>query len=397
MRIILYATILLITSLSAYSAPRMGADRTDKILEAINGERVGLIVNHTSLLSGSRTHLLDTLVALGVDVRTVFAPEHGFRGTADAGEHVSNERDPKTGIPIISLYGKNYKPTPEQLADIDVLLFDIQDVGTRFYTYISTMFYAMESCRQHSKRMIVLDRPNPNDYIDGPIVEDSLKSFVGIVPIPLLHGLTVCELALMIRGEGWAGGRDIDLTVIPMTGWKHGIPYSLPVKPSPNLPNDKAIKLYPSLCVFEATGVSVGRGTTYPFQVLGYPDPSFGSFSFTPVSLEGFDKNPLQKDRRCYGVDLRSADISDGLTLRYIIDFYRKGGPEIITSDGGFDRLMGSSSVRLGIMAGLTEEQIRSNWHSDLIAYKKMRSKYLLYPDQPTQYKYQISRQVLPH
>ena len=263
---------------------QMGADKIDEILKQTDGKRVGIIVNHTSLLSGSSVHLLDTLVARGVNIKKIFAPEHGFRGQAAAGEKVDDERDTKTGLPVISLYGKNRKPTPAQLSDVDLLIFDIQDVGTRFYTYISTMFYAMKACSEQHKAMLVLDRPNPNDYVDGPIIADSLKSFVGAVSVPVLHGLTVGELACMIRGERWDGKDDYPLHVIRMSGWKHGDPYSLPVRPSPNLPNDQAVKLYPSLCFFEATNISVGRGTEFPFQVLGYPDKKFGSFTFTPVA-----------------------------------------------------------------------------------------------------------------
>lgn len=361
---------------------QVGADKVDEIAALTKGKRVGVIVNHTSLLTGSSVHLLDTLVERNVDVKKVFAPEHGFRGNAGAGEKIDDERDEKTGLPVVSLYGKNRKPTPEQLADIDVLIFDIQDVGTRFYTYISTMFYAMKACSEQGKEMLVLDRPNPNDYIDGPVIEDSLKSFVGAVSVPVLHGLTVGELACMIRGEQWDGKKDYPLHVVRMSGWKHGDPYSLPVRPSPNLPNDQAIKLYPSLCFFEATNVSVGRGTSFPFQVLGYPDKKFGTFTFTPKALPGFDNNPLQKDKLCYGIDLRQAEVQGGLSLKYVLDFYRIWGDKsFISRTSFFDLLMGCKQTRYDILAGKSEAQVKERWQPQLTAYKEMRKKYLLYPD----------------
>ena len=361
---------------------RMGADKIGEILKQTDGKRVGIIVNHTSLLSGSSVLLLDTLVARGVNIKKIFAPEHGFRGQAAAGEKVDDERDVKTGLPVISLYGKNRKPTAEQLADIDLLIFDIQDVGTRFYTYISTMFYAMKACSEHHKEMLVLDRPNPNDYVDGPIISDSLKSFVGAVSVPVLHGLTVGELACMIRGEKWDGKEDYPLHVIRMSGWKHGDPYSLPVRPSPNLPNDQAVKLYPSLCFFEATNISVGRGTEFPFQVLGYPDKKFGNFTFTPVAMKGFDSNPLQKNKLCYGLDLRHIEVEGGLSLKYLLDFLRIWGDDsFISRVSFFDLLMGCKQTRYDILAGKTEAQIKQRWQPQLAAYKQMRKQYLLYPD----------------
>ena len=361
---------------------QMGADKIDEILKQTDGKRVGIIVNHTSLLSGSSVHLLDTLVARGVNIKKIFAPEHGFRGQAAAGEKVDDERDTKTGLPVISLYGKNRKPTPAQLSDVDLLIFDIQDVGTRFYTYISTMFYAMKACSEQHKAMLVLDRPNPNDYVDGPIIADSLKSFVGAVSVPVLHGLTVGELACMIRGERWDGKDDYPLHVIRMSGWKHGDPYSLPVRPSPNLPNDQAVKLYPSLCFFEATNISVGRGTEFPFQVLGYPDKKFGSFTFTPVAMQGFDNNPLQKNKLCYGLDLRRVEVAGGLSLKYLLDFLQIWGDEsFISRVSFFDLLMGCKQTRYDILAGKTEAQIKQRWQPQLAAYKQMRKQYLLYPD----------------
>lgn len=377
--------ILLGYALALNAQIRNGADQTEKLIPLLKGKRTALVVNQTSVVGSTHIHLLDTLLSLGIEVKKVFAPEHGFRGQADAGETVKNGRDVKSGLPILSLYGKNKKPTPTQLSDIDVVVFDIQDVGARFYTYISTMHYVMEACAENNKQLIVTDRPNPCDYVDGPIRELSKKSFVGMHPIPVLHGCTVGELAQMINGEGWLKGKmKCKLTVIPVEGWKHGESYSLPIKPSPNLPNDQSIALYASLCPFEGTSVSVGRGTYMPFQIYGSPVLS-SSYSFTPKSLPGFDKNPLHKDTPCYGKDLRKAEAPQGLTLSYVIDAYlayRKAGKgeTFFTRPSWFDLLMGTNKVRLGIIAGKDEATIRSEWQKELNQYKEMRKKYLLYP-----------------
>ena len=377
---------LLISSISIHAQVRMGAEQMEKLLPLLEGKRIALVVNHTSVVGRSHTHLLDTLLSLKVDVRKVFAPEHGFRGNADAGETVKNGRDTKSGKPILSLYGKNKKPTPAQLADIDLVLFDIQDVGARFYTYISTMHYVMEACAENKKSFIVTDRPNPCDYIDGPVREASKKSFVGMHPIPVLHGCTVGELAQMINGEGWLkDGLRCELTVIPVEGWKHGQPYSLPIKPSPNLPNDQSIALYASLCPFEGTSVSVGRGTHTPFQIIGSPDIQTYPYTFTPQALEGFDKNPLHKGKACSGLDLRYIQTPKGFSLKYVIEFYqayRKAGKadRFFTRASWFDLLLGTSSVREAIIAGKDESTIRSIWQSSLDNYKIIRQRYLLYP-----------------
>ena len=377
---------LLISSISIHAQVRMGAEQMEKLLPLLNGKRIALVVNHTSVVGQTQTHLLDTLLSLKVDVRKVFAPEHGFRGNADAGETVKNGRDTKSGKPILSLYGKNKKPTPAQLEDIDLVLFDIQDVGARFYTYISTMHYVMEACAENKKSFIVTDRPNPCDYIDGPVREASKKSFVGMHPIPVLHGCTVGELAQMINGEGWLkDGLRCELTVIPVEGWKHGQPYSLPIKPSPNLPNDQSIALYASLCPFEGTSVSVGRGTHTPFQIIGSPDIQTYPYTFTPQALEGFDKNPLHKGKACSGLDLRYIQTPKGFSLKYVIEFYqayRKAGKanRFFTRASWFDLLLGTSSVREAIIAGKDETSIRSIWQSSLDNYKIIRQRYLLYP-----------------
>ncbi|MFV0397124.1 MAG: exo-beta-N-acetylmuramidase NamZ domain-containing protein [Bacteroidales bacterium] len=365
------------------SNPTLGADRMDLLLPRIKDKKVALVVNHTSLLSNGE-HLLDKLVAHKVDIKKIFAPEHGFRGLADAGETVKNGVDQRTGISVISLYGANKKPTEPQMDDIDVVIFDIQDVGARFYTYISTMFYVMEACAQFGKEVIILDRPNPCDFIDGPVLEQEFASFVGIVPVPILHGLTVGELAKMIKGEGWIKSSDkCTLTVIPMLNWKHGQPYSLPTKPSPNLPNNRSIQLYASLCLFEATSISVGRGTSSPFQQLGGLDKRFGTFTFVPKSLPGFDKNPLHKDKTCYGIDLRSATFPNGFTLKYLLEFSRLAGgiDEIITSRQAFNRLAGTSKLYDQILMGMNESEIKESWTVDLNKYKKIRIKYLIYKE----------------
>lgn len=363
-----------------FASVGVGAERFDEYLPLIKGKKVALVVNQTSVVGN--THLLDTLLSLKVDVVKIFAPEHGFRGDADAGAHVSSSVDAKTGLPLVSIYGKNKKPSEEQLQDVDVVIFDIQDVGARFYTYISTMHYVMEACAENNKKVVVLDRPNPNDYVDGPVIkEDKYKSFVGMHNIPVLHGCTVGELAQMINGEGWLkNGVKADLTVVKMTGWKHGDKYSLPVKPSPNLPNDVSIQLYPSLCLFEGTAVSVGRGTYFPFQVIGYPDKNFGKYTFTPEPIKGMDTNPVQKGELCYGYDLREAK-TEGFSLEYITDFYKKSeqGAKFFTRPQFFDKLAGNSTLRWQIINGKTEQEIRESWQADLNKYMKMREKYLLY------------------
>ena len=364
---------------------RMGAEQMEKLLPLLEGKRIALVVNHTSVVGQTQTHLLDTLLSLKVNIKKVFAPEHGFRGNADAGETVKNGRDTKSGKPILSLYGKNKKPTPTQLEDIDLILFDIQDVGARFYTYISTMHYVMEACAENRKSFIVADRPNPCDYIDGPIREASKKSFVGMHPIPVLHGCTIGELAQMINGEGWLkDGLRCELTVIPVEGWTHGHPYSLPIKPSPNLPNDQAIALYASLCPFEGTDISVGRGTRTPFQIIGSPDIQAYPYTFIPEALEGFDKNPLHKGKACFGLDLRHTQAPKGFSLKYVIEFYqtyRKAGKteHFFTRASWFDLLTGTSSVRQDIIAGKDEATIRDSWQKGLEQYQAMRQKYLLY------------------
>jgi uncharacterized protein YbbC (DUF1343 family) len=372
-------------SAQATQAPlQLAALRTEKYLPRLEGKKVGLLINHTSLLPNGNdyVHLLDYLLGQGVNVTTIFTPEHGFRGTADAGEKVDSGTDAQTGLPIVSLYGSNKKPKPEQLQNIDIMLFDIQDVGARFYTYISSMHYAMEACAENGKKMIVLDRPNPHGhYVDGPVLEPAFRSFVGMHPIPVVHGLTVGELAHMINKEGWlADGKQCELEVISMANYTHATPYTLPVKPSPNLPNQQAIMLYPSLCFFEGTPMSIGRGTPFPFQVIGYPQPQFGDFTFTPVSTPGAAKNPKHENQECFGVDLRQASAPDQLNLAYLIGFYQKYEAKDDFFIKFFDLLAGTDKLKKQIRAGLSEEEIRTSWQQELDAYKSLRAKYLLYP-----------------
>lgn len=361
---------------------RTGSERLEILLPMIQGKKVALVVNQTSVVGSKQKHLVDTLQTLGIAIKVIFAPEHGFRGDADAGELISDSKDPKTGLAIISLYGANKKPTYEQLKGVDVVLFDIQDVGARFYTYISTLHYVMEACAEQLVPLIVLDRPNPNDFVDGPVLVQSVRSFVGMHEIPLLYGLTVGELACMINEEGWLQKRRCPLTVIPVSGWKHGDPYPLPIKPSPNLPNQTAIRLYPSLCLFEATQVSVGRGTPFPFQVIGYPDKQYGSFKFKPKPTKGGDMHPLQKGKTCYGLDLREEKSAGGFDLSYFLRFYTLSnkGADFFSSPEFFDKLAGTPDLRLQIMEGKSEEEIRASWQPALSRYKEMRKKYLLYP-----------------
>lgn len=357
------------------------ANRTELYLPMLEGKRVAVIVNQTSMADS--LHLVDLLLKEGADLKKIMVPEHGFRGTADAGEQVQDGNDPTTGLPVVSLYGKNKKPSAEALADIDVVLFDLQDVGVRFYTYISTMHYAMEACAENGKQLIVLDRPNPNGmYVDGPVLKKDYKSFIGMHPIPVLHGLTVGELAQMINGEGWLeGGLTCDLEVIPVDGYTHKRSYSLPVKPSPNLPNDLSIQLYPSLCFFEGTPISVGRGTTHPFQVIGYPEETYGDFTFTPQSMPGMAKNPKLEGKTCYGIDYRQeTNTLKGLDLSPVVDYYSKwnGNGDFFTDF--FNLLAGTDQLSQQIEQGFSMEDIRLSWAEELKSYKAMREKYLLYP-----------------
>lgn len=363
----------------------VGAERTDVYIPLLHGQRIAVVTNQTGMIGS--THIVDSLVALKVKVTKVFAPEHGFRGDADAGEHVKDQRDPRTNLPVISLYGKNKKPTAAQLADVDVLLFDIQDVGVRFYTYISTLHYVMEAAQENGRKVIVLDRPNPNGfYVDGPVLDKAYISFVGMHPVPIVHGMTIGEYARMINGEGWLkSARKCDLTVVECTGYEHGQFYQLPVKPSPNLPNASSVYLYPSLGLFEGTMVSVGRGTDRPFQCIGYPGNMVGQYHFTPVSMPGA-KDPPYKGKECIGIDLQAyggfqSRMERRLRLHWLIGFYREAADKPAFFNSFFDKLVGGPDLRERIVRGEDEDTIRASWQPALQAFMKVRQKYLLYDD----------------
>lgn len=362
-----------------------GAERTAQYLPLLKDKRVAVVTNQTGMIGA--THLVDSLVALNVNVVKVFAPEHGFRGAADAGEHVANEQDTRTGLTLISLYGKNKKPQPEQFADVDVVLFDIQDVGVRFYTYISTLHYVMEACAENHKPLVVLDRPNPNGfYVDGPVLDTAYDSFVGMHPVPLVYGMTIGEYAGMLNGEGWLHGKaKCELSVITCVGYGHGAFYALPVKPSPNLPNMAAVYLYPSLGLFEGTIVSVGRGTEHPFQCIGYPGFGQGSYAFTPRSMPGA-KDPPYKDAVCNGMDLREygtfiTRLEPGIHLHWLIGTYQDAKDKSRFFTDFFDKLAGNPLLRQAVLRGDDEARIRESWKPGLAAFKRVRVKYLLYED----------------
>jgi len=358
----------------------LGAEQLTDITQRLKGKRVGLVVNNTALVG--KTHLADTLQSSGVNLVKIFGPEHGFRGDAADGELVKDSIDQKTGVLVVSLYGKNKKATPAQLKDVDVLVFDIQDVGARFYTYISTLHYVMEACAENGKKLIVLDRPNPNgSYVDGPILQPELKSFVGMHPIPITHGMTIGEYALMINGEGWLeGGVRCELEIVKMKNWKHDDEYSLPVKPSPNLPNDQAVRLYPSICLFEGTNISLGRGTQMPFLVLGSPELKDMPFTFTPIPIKGMSLEPPLKNKLCYGMDLREVNVERKVDLKYVLTFYKMYPDKEHFFTKYFDTLAGTTELKQQIKDGLTEDQIRVSWQAGLTEFKTKRSKYLLYP-----------------
>ncbi|MCO6357790.1 exo-beta-N-acetylmuramidase NamZ family protein [Roseivirga pacifica] len=379
-RLILLASIFLMFGCAKAQELQLGAARMGEYLPLLEGKRVALVVNQTSVIN--KTHLVDTLVSRGVNVVKVMAPEHGFRGEAPDGEKVDDTKDAKTGLPIISIYGKTKKPTPEMLEDVDVLIFDIQDVGVRFYTFISTMHYVMEAAAENGKQVIVLDRPNPNGmYVDGPVKDDDVNSFVAMHPIPVVHGLTVGELAQMINNEGWlANGATSDLKVIPMLGWDHSQTYSLPIKPSPNLPTDNSITLYPSLGLFEGSVVSVGRGTDHPFEVIGHPDYTPGTYEFTPQPNEG-SKYPPMEGKLCKGRSFVGIVAKPEFTLKYLLEYHQEIKDDTTFFRDYIDLLSGTKDFRKQVEAGMSEAEIRATWKPKLNAYKAMRKKYLLYTD----------------
>jgi uncharacterized protein YbbC (DUF1343 family) len=386
-KLLLFLLILLIRlPVMGQEALQAGALRMDLYSGMLLDKRIALVANHTSLLGP--VHLLDTLLSEGIRIVKVFSPEHGFRGDEDAGEKVSASNDRKTGVPILSLYGKHLKPQPRDLQNVDLILFDLQDVGVRFYTYLSTLHYVMEACAETGIPLIVLDRPNPNGYfVDGPVLDLKYKSYVGMHPVPVVYGMTIGEYALMINGEGWLDrGDSCSLKVVPCNNYTHTSRVVLPVKPSPNLPDSLAVCLYPSLAFFEGTNVSVGRGTRFPFTVYGSPWMSGAPFSFTPQSIPGMSKNPPHEGKTCFGWDLRlqSSEImkSKGeLNISYLINAYKNSSLKTEFFNSYFNLLAGNSNLQQQVKAGWSEQVIRASWEPELKKFLKTREKYLLYPD----------------
>jgi uncharacterized protein YbbC (DUF1343 family) len=370
-----------------------GADQLDLYLPYLKGKRVAMLANQTTIIG--KTHLVDSLQKLGVNIVKVFGPEHGFRGNASAGTKVADETDAKTGIPVISLYGKKNKPTKEDLADVDIMIYDLQDVGVRFYTNINALSRLMEACQENGKELLILDRPNPNAYlIDGPILDMKFKSGIGMFPIPMSHGLTVGEFAQMANGEGWLTNKvKCKLTIIKVANYNHEMPYTLPVSPSPNLNTQQAVMLYPSTCMFEGTYLNHGRGTYFPFTVLGSPElKGIYNFSYTPTGIKGMAETPLFMDQVCYGLDLRQYDINllrqrKQINFQWIIELYNAHpfkekffDSKLSKEMGTIEKLIGVGEFRQQIINGASEKEIRESWEPGLSEYKKMRIKYLLYP-----------------
>ena len=360
----------------------LGADQIEFFIDDLKGKNVAIVANQTSKIKSNKkhVHIIDSLLSLNINVKKVFSPEHGFRGIADAGEKVEDGIDLKTGLPIISLHGSNKKPTINQMKDIDVVIFDIQDVGVRFYTYISTLHLVMEAVAENNKKLIILDRPNPNGhYIDGPILENNFKSFVGMHPIPIVHGMTIGELGIMINKEGWLKNKiKCDLKVIPIENYDRNVIYDLPEKPSPNLPNKKSINLYPSLCLFEQTPISIGRGTEMQFQIIGNPDWKKTDFKFKPKSMSGA-KSPKHLNEICNGIDLRNSPLLNEINLEWIIYAYNKSKNKTSFFRSGFNRLAGNDKLKEQIINGLSEKEIKLSWKKGIENFKSIRSKYLLY------------------
>lgn len=366
-----------------------GADQTNLYIDYLKGKNIGMVINQTSVIGDKLTPTLDSLLRLGIAIKKIFGPEHGFRGNASNGANVNSGTDAATGLAVISLYGnKHYKPTPEDLRGLDLVIFDMQDVGTRFYTYLSTLQYVMEACAENNVELMILDRPNPNGfYVDGPVLDTAYRSFVGLNPVPIAYGLTIAEYAQMINGEGWLKNHvKCKLNIIKVANYSHTDAYRLPVNPSPNLNTDKSILLYPSVCLFEGTTLSLGRGTTSPFLQIG--DPSLAgkySYSFTPKSIPGMSEDPPQKDKVCYGIDLRDYNTSvfrssRELNLSWLIGLYKAFPDKPHFFNAYFTKLAGTDKLRKQIEQGLSEDEIRKSWEPALSQYKEMRKKYLLYP-----------------
>jgi uncharacterized protein YbbC (DUF1343 family) len=363
-----------------------GAERTESYLPLLEGKNVGIVCNNTSVIG--QVPLADSLISRGIHVAALFSPEHGFKGDRSAGEEINDTSQLVSAVRIISLYGTKKKPSVEDLKGIDIMVFDIQDVGVRFYTYISSLSYVMEACAENGIPLIVLDRPNPNGfYIDGPVLDTCCHSFVGLHPVPIVYGLTIGEYAMMVNGEGWLKDSvRCELTVIPLKGWDRNMIVKLPVRPSPNLPNWKAVYMYPFLCLFEGTVISVGRGTEYPFQVIGHPKMVWGSFGFTPRNIPGVAEKPPFQDQNCYGTNLTGyaesfLNITDPFTLWYLLNAYNNMFLGDAFFNNYFEKLAGNRELRMQIENGLSEEVIRKSWEPGLEVYKNIRAKYLLYPD----------------
>lgn len=366
-----------------YSTVSVGAEQFENYLTKLKNKRVGIVTNITGVIG--KTSIVDTLLKLKVNVKKIFGPEHGFRSDADAGQKVKNNKDPKTGIAVISLYGANKKPTKEQLKDLDILIYDIQDIGVRFYTYISTMTYVMEACAESKKELLIMDRPNPNGfYIDGPVLKEEYKSFLGVHKVPLVYGMTCGEYANMVNAEGWLKNKiTCRLSVITLKNYNRNASYNLPVNPSPNIPNSKAVLLYPSLGLFEGTPVSLGRGTPFPFQVIGHPAYPDTAFSFTPKASK-LSMEPKYLNKRCYGIDLRNdqylREHPEKLNLSWLMQVYRDLKRDDFF-EMNFNYHSGNKELQSQIKQGMAEEEIRKSWQAELEIFKNIRKKYLLYPD----------------
>jgi uncharacterized protein YbbC (DUF1343 family) len=385
MRYLLYILLFSFT-LNGVAQVQVGAEQTNAYLPLLKGKTVALVVNQTSVIKG--VHIVDSLKSLGISIKAIFAPEHGFRGNAEAGAHIKSGVDAKTKLPVLSLYGSKKKPSKQDLKGIDIVIFDIQDVGARFYTYISTLHYIMEACAENKLPLLILDRPNPNGhYADGPILDPKFKSFVGMHPVPVVHGMTVAEYAQMINGEKWLPNKtQCELFIIECKNYDHKTFYTLPIKPSPNLPTMEAIYLYPSLCFFEGTDISVGRGTDKPFEVVGRPGFEKGTYEFTPKAIKGVSENPKYKGQKCKGVKLTDfgssyMPIHSALYLTWLLDFYKESPNKEKFFTPFFDKLAGTDQLRKQIIAQKTIEEIRKSWEPALSSYKQMRRKYLLYKE----------------
>jgi uncharacterized protein YbbC (DUF1343 family) len=383
-RRIFFFLIFLLPAILLQAQIRTGAERTDLYYPLLKDKQIGIIVNQASVAGDS--NIVDILVNKGFHIARIFSPEHGFRMSGEAGQIIGNSIDPATGIPVVSLYGDKKKPTAEDLGSLDLLIFDIQDVGVRFYTYISTLSYVMEACAENKLPLIVFDRPNPNGFfIDGPVLEKQYASFVGMHPVPIVYGMTIGEYAQMVNGEGWLkNGLKCDLRVIPLENYTHLTRCMLPVRPSPNLPNPESVALYPSLCLFEGTSISIGRGTTFPFQVYGHPDLGYGTFSFTPESLPGISLHPPLEGRKCRGEDLRNyfpenPRETGKITLRWLKKACKGWKSNSVFFTDYFNKLAGNATLQKQIIRGKSEKEIRESWKPGIEKFKKIRGKYLIY------------------